>query len=170
MFRATDRSSLGAKNCICSLWFICPHGHRPRLSGHSVPTQPWQRPVTIRAYKPETANIVWSSWCWAVCRSRHVDPLKIFGIINSISKLHLVGISTEYFNGSNVFLTLDFLSGVPWWYRQTVRQQTVCEGNSVFMTLERHIILFTLTDHHTNIATDHISKTMVIFATWRRVA
>jgi hypothetical protein len=38
------------------------------------------------------------------------------------------------------------------------------------MTLERLIILFTLTDHHTNIATDHISKTMVIFVTWHLVA
>jgi len=30
-----------------------------------------------------------------VCRSKHVEPLKNFGIINSITKLHLVGISTE---------------------------------------------------------------------------
>jgi hypothetical protein len=28
----------------------------PRLRGHSVPTQPWQRPVTLWAYKPEAAN------------------------------------------------------------------------------------------------------------------
>ena len=28
-------------------------------------------------------------------RSKHVEPLKNFGIINSITKLHLVGISTE---------------------------------------------------------------------------
>jgi hypothetical protein len=35
MFRAAHRSSLGALNCICSLWFICPYGDRPlpRLSG-----------------------------------------------------------------------------------------------------------------------------------------
>jgi len=49
MFRAAHRSSSGALNCICSLWFI---------------------------YK-------------------HVEPSKHFGIINSITKLHLVGISTE---------------------------------------------------------------------------
>jgi hypothetical protein len=30
-----------------------------------------------------------------VCRSKHVEPLINFGIINSITKLHLVGISTE---------------------------------------------------------------------------
>jgi hypothetical protein len=31
----------------------------------------------------------------AAHRSKHVEPLKNFGIINSITKLHLVGISTE---------------------------------------------------------------------------
>jgi len=33
MFRAAHRSSSGAINCICSLWFICPYGDRslPRL-------------------------------------------------------------------------------------------------------------------------------------------
>jgi hypothetical protein len=30
-----------------------------------------------------------------MCRSKYVEPLKNFGIINSIAKLHLVGISTE---------------------------------------------------------------------------
>jgi hypothetical protein len=29
MFRAAYRSSSGAPNCICSLWFIYPCGHRP---------------------------------------------------------------------------------------------------------------------------------------------
>jgi hypothetical protein len=38
MFRAARRSSSGALNCICSLWFIYPYGDRPlsRLSGISV--------------------------------------------------------------------------------------------------------------------------------------
>ena len=31
-----------------------------------------------------------------MCRLKHVEPLKNFGIINSITKLHLVGISTEF--------------------------------------------------------------------------
>jgi len=26
--------------------------------GNAVPTQPWQRPVTVWAYKPEAANTV----------------------------------------------------------------------------------------------------------------
>ena len=30
-----------------------------------------------------------------MCRSKHVEPSKNLGIINSITKLHLVGISTE---------------------------------------------------------------------------
>jgi hypothetical protein len=30
-----------------------------------------------------------------VCRSKHVEPLINGGIINSITKLHLVGVSTE---------------------------------------------------------------------------
>jgi hypothetical protein len=72
MFRAAHRSSSGALNSICSLWFICPCGDRslPRLNGkpisHSAvcqgwmgnpfPTQPWQRTVSIWVYKPEAAN------------------------------------------------------------------------------------------------------------------
>jgi len=97
MFRAAYRSSSGAPNCICSLLFIYPYGDQPlpRLSGHSVPTQPWQRLFAIWVYKQEAANAVWSSWWWAVCRSKHAEPSKNFGIINSITMLHLVGISTE---------------------------------------------------------------------------
>jgi len=46
-----------------------------------VLTQPGQRPVTTCVYKPETANTVWSSWWWAVCRSKHVEPSINSGII-----------------------------------------------------------------------------------------
>jgi len=53
--------------------------------------QPGQRPVTIWLYKLEAANTVWSSWWWAVCRSKHVEPSINFGIISSITRLHLVG-------------------------------------------------------------------------------
>jgi len=56
---------------------------------------PWKRPVTTGVYKPEAANTVWISWWWAMCRSKHVEPWINFGKINSITKLHLVGISTE---------------------------------------------------------------------------
>jgi hypothetical protein len=61
------------------------------LGGDPVPTQPAQRPVTTWVYKPEAANTVWSSWWWAVCRSKHVELSVNFGIINSITMLHLVG-------------------------------------------------------------------------------
>jgi len=69
-------------------------------NANAFPTQPWQRPVTIWAYKPEAANKVWSSWWWVVCRSKHIQPSINFGIVNSITKLHLVGISTEYYTTS----------------------------------------------------------------------
>jgi len=72
MFRAAHRSSSGALNCICSLWFIHPCGDRllSMLSGIIVQL---------------------SSWWWAICRSKHVEPSINVGIINSITRLHLVG-------------------------------------------------------------------------------
>ena len=94
MFRAAHRSSPGALHCSCSLWFIYPCGDRS-WEMDPFPTQPWQRPVTTSVYKPEAAYTVQSSWWWAVCRSNHVESSINFGIINSITKLHLVGISTE---------------------------------------------------------------------------
>jgi hypothetical protein len=33
----------------------------------------------------------WSSCWWAVCCSKHVEPLMNVGIINSITRMHLVG-------------------------------------------------------------------------------
>jgi hypothetical protein len=78
MFRAAYRSSSGAPNCIYSLWFIHPCGVRP-LS----------RLVTTWVYKPEVANRVWCYWWWAACRSKLVEPSINFGIINSITRLHL---------------------------------------------------------------------------------
>ena len=97
MFRAAHHSSSGAPKFTCSLWFICPYGDQPlpKLGGYWVPTQPWQRPVTIWAYTPEAASTVWSSWWWEVCCSKYVKHLKNFVIINSITKLHVDGISTE---------------------------------------------------------------------------
>jgi len=88
MFWAAYRSSSGAPNRICSLWFIYPCG--------DWPTQPGQRPVTTWIFKQEAANTVWSSWWWAVRRSKHVEPSINFGIINSITRLHLVGYSTDW--------------------------------------------------------------------------
>ena len=50
----------------------------------------WQRPATTCVYKPGAANTVLSSWWWAVCRSKHVEPLINFGIINSITSCILL--------------------------------------------------------------------------------
>jgi len=71
MFWAAHRSSSGAPNRICSLWFIYPC---PGWVGTAVPTQSEQRSVTTCVYKPEAANTVWSSWWWAICRSKNVEP------------------------------------------------------------------------------------------------
>jgi hypothetical protein len=92
MFWAAYRLSPEAPNCICSVWFIYPCGDRPwsRLGGNSF-HQPGQQLVTTWVYKPDAANTVWSSWWWAVCRSKHVEPSLNFGIINSVMGLHLVG-------------------------------------------------------------------------------
>jgi hypothetical protein len=92
MFWAAHRSSSGAPNGICSLVYI--HMWWPAVvqaDWELTPTQSGQRPVTTSVYKPEAADTIWSSWWWAVCRSKHVKPSINFGIINSITRLHLVG-------------------------------------------------------------------------------
>jgi hypothetical protein len=35
-FRASHRSSSGALNCVCSLWFIYPYGDRPLQLNYSL--------------------------------------------------------------------------------------------------------------------------------------
>jgi hypothetical protein len=99
MFQAAHLSSSGALNCIWRLWFLYPRGDRllPRLSGHWSAHSALQKTVTIWTYKPDAANTVWSSWWWAVCLLKHAQPSINFGIINSITKLHLVDISTELY-------------------------------------------------------------------------
>jgi len=108
MFRAAHRSSSGAPNFICSLWFIYPCGDRSlsRLSGKSIsrwvgnpfPAE-WEIhfPLSLdngrspHGYiKPEAAYTVWSSWWWAVCRSKHVEPSINFEIVNSITSCILL--------------------------------------------------------------------------------
>ena len=73
-----------------------------RISG--VPNQPGQRPVTTCVHKPEAANAVWSSWWWAVCPWKHVEPSINFGIINPITRLHLVGYF-YWFTASDICLS-----------------------------------------------------------------
>jgi hypothetical protein len=83
MFREAHRSLSGAPNCICSLWFIYPCGDRPLFSLYNGPSP--------HGYINQRLQIVWSSWWWTECRSKYVVPLINFGIINSITRLHLVG-------------------------------------------------------------------------------
>jgi len=57
MFRVAHRSSSGALNCICSIWFTYACGDRP-LWSLSGPTQTWQRLVTTCLCKPDAENTV----------------------------------------------------------------------------------------------------------------
>jgi hypothetical protein len=55
-------------------------------------------------YINQRLQIVYSSWWWAMCRSKHVEPSKNFGIINFITRLHLVCISTVQNISLRVFI------------------------------------------------------------------
>jgi len=50
MFRAAYRSSSGAPNCICSLWFIYPCGDRPLSSWTTKKMQPCNRIYYSKIY------------------------------------------------------------------------------------------------------------------------
>jgi hypothetical protein len=113
MFQAAYLSSSGAPNCIAA---SCLYTHvvTSRCPGWvAVPTQPGQWPVTTWVYKPEAANTVWSSWWWVLCRSKHVEPSTNFGIINSITRLHLVSCFywfMKYYYLGDIFLN-NFVRG-----------------------------------------------------------
>jgi len=70
MFRAAHRSSSGALNCICSLWFIYTNGNRP-FSSHTAWTTVGHHIVD----KPEAANTVWSS-DYERCAARNMLSLQ----------------------------------------------------------------------------------------------
>ena len=127
MFRAAHRSSSGGPNCIRSLWFIYCNKvkdfvyiiHSPYYNINIII---WTMYIKyniniiirttyniyeifylIAVYKPEAANTVWSSWWWAMCRSEHVEPSINFGIIYSITSLHLVGYFYWFILGPRLF-------------------------------------------------------------------
>jgi hypothetical protein len=82
MFRVAYRSSSGALNCICSLWFIFPLS----LGNGRSPYGHINQRLQIQFRVPDDERRA----------ARNMLSLqKNFGIINSITKLHLVGISTE---------------------------------------------------------------------------
>jgi hypothetical protein len=119
MFRAAHLSSSGALNCIwfiyCnkvkdfiyilyivhipdSLMILTIHFNQSKLYRNYYCNilictiyNIYEIFYLIAVYKPEAANTVWSSWWWAVCHSKHVELSINFGIINSITRLHLVG-------------------------------------------------------------------------------
>ena len=83
-------------------------------SAFSPPHSPWFHPKTLendvhgwlshrsgrqpKTYvKPEAAFTVFSSWWWAVCRPKHFEQLRNIGIINSTTRLHLVGSFYEFY-------------------------------------------------------------------------
>ena len=77
----------------------------------------WQRPVTTWVYKPEATNTVYSSWWWAVCRLKHVEPSK--KLWNN--KFYYKAASCWYFYWvfylvkSNCYFCISkYLTGCPW--------------------------------------------------------
>jgi hypothetical protein len=95
MFQAAHRSSSGALKCVCSLWFICRYGDRPlpRLSGKSLSLSNGRSP---HMYINQRLQIQFRAPDDERCAVRNTLSLqKNFGIINSITNLHLVVISTE---------------------------------------------------------------------------
>ena len=84
MFRAAYRSSSGDPNCICSLWFIYPCGDRALASPDNdrSPHVYINQRLQIQFRAPDDERYA---------RSKHVEPSINFGIINSITRLHLVG-------------------------------------------------------------------------------
>jgi len=64
----------------------------------AVMAEPSQRPATKNACKTRGWNYsFFSSWWWAVCRPKHVEQLRNNVIINSTTRLHLVGSFCEIY-------------------------------------------------------------------------
>jgi hypothetical protein len=117
MCRAAHRSSSGALNCICGHWFTCPYGDRPlpRLSGkfYYKAASCWyfywiiydariHFPLSLgngrspHGYINQRLQVQFRAPDDERCAARNMlEPSINFGTINSVTKLHLVGISTE---------------------------------------------------------------------------
>jgi len=93
-----------------------------------------------------------------VCRSKHVEPSINFGIINSITKLHLVGISTEsYYDAriheyqiSRVFLSISIAK------RKIQRALNVATDKFIITEIDMHAAMqmfqfVSMTDRHTRV-------------------
>ena len=89
MFRAAYRSSSGALTV-----FVASGLHTHVVTDRSqvwVPTQTWLRPVTTCVCKPEAANTVRAPDDERYAARNMLSPSMNGGIINSITRLHLVG-------------------------------------------------------------------------------
>jgi len=76
MFRAAYRSSSGALNSICSLWFTYECGDRPLsiLNGKWFPLR-LDNGRSPLSYVNQSLQIQFrDSWWWPVCRSKHAEP------------------------------------------------------------------------------------------------
>jgi len=80
MFRALLCPSSGARQTA-----VAASGFRMNVEVFSAVVG-----LTTCVCKPEDANTVQSSWWWAMCRSKHVEPSVNFGIINSITSCTLL--------------------------------------------------------------------------------
>jgi hypothetical protein len=91
MFRKAHRSSSGALNCICNIWFIYCNKVKDRLCII------YTKSFTLLQYINQRLQIQFTAPDDERCAARNMLSFGIinFGIINSITKLHLVGISTE---------------------------------------------------------------------------
>ena len=80
------------KNCNCGLWFYIRFW---------LPTAAMAQP----SQRPQLQFL--SSWWWAVCNPKNVEQLKNIGIINSTTRLHLVGSFYEMYNFGCISTTME---------------------------------------------------------------
>jgi len=101
MFRAAQRSSSGAPNCIFSLWFIYPCSDRP-LSGLSgkwihFPLSP-DNGRSLHGYINQKTQIQFGATDDERCAARNMLSFDKLWNNKFYYKLHLVGISTKSFH------------------------------------------------------------------------
>ena len=90
MFRAAYRSLSGAPNCICRLWFIYLCGDRPLSRLGDFPPS-LDNGWSPHRYINQRLQIQFGAPDDERYASKHVEPSINFGIINSNTRLHLVG-------------------------------------------------------------------------------
>ena len=78
MFRAAYRSSSGAPTVLAASG---PHSSHSDLTTAGHHMRMWTK----------GCKYSWSSWWWAVCPSKHVEPSTNGRMMNSNARLHLVG-------------------------------------------------------------------------------